>query len=98
MRAGGTAQNVSPPQQKGPLQLRPPGALLLRAGLLEQFREAIAMCVVVNQDGPKLRSLTPIRMGLGGLAAWDGVRWVNVLDGQPWNGQGSMSHGTTRSM
>ena len=43
------------------------------------------------------RSGTLIGIGLGGLAAWDGVRWVNILDGQLRSGQSSMSHSTTIS-
>ena len=48
-------------------------------------------------DLTELTSQALIGMGLGGLVAWDGVGQVNVLAGQPWSGQSSMLHGTTRS-
>ena len=43
-------------------------------------------------DLTEFRSCTLKGVGLGGLAALDGVRWVNVLDGLLQSGNGGTSH------
>ena len=53
-----------------------------------------SVVLLTKMDLTEFRSSTRIGTGSGGLAAWDGFRWVNVLDGLPQSGQSSMPHGT----
>ena len=47
--------------------------------------------VVDKMDLTEFRYYTLNGVGLGGLAASDGMGWVNVLDGLPQSGHGSTS-------
>ena len=53
-----------------------------------------SVVLLTKMDLTEFRSSTRIGTGSGGLAAWDGFRRVNVLDGLPQSGQSSMPHGT----
>ena len=48
--------------------------------------------LLTKMDLSEFTSYTLKGVGLGGLAASDGVGWVIVLDGQPQSGHGSTSH------
>ena len=49
------------------------------------------MVLLTKMDLIEFRSQTLIGIGLGGLADWDGVGWVNGLDGLPQSGRSSCS-------
>ena len=51
--------------------------------------------LLTQMDLMQFRSET-IGVGLGGVAASDGVGWVNVSDGQPQSGHGSTLHTAMR--
>ena len=63
---------------------------IVRVGALSLWCRA--HFIVASEDLTEFRSPTLKGVGLGGLAASDGVGWMNVLDGLPQSGHGSTSH------